>query len=186
MTIQKTDCKGKTVNLATSLESSRRLLKGGEMPRDQTKAVTLKIEEGKQIWSVHSWSRVSTMHFMASCFPLAQGSGQGLHPYLIVLPLACCNLEKLTGFFTIVDDPGILKRTGQLLYSLALSEVSPWFDSDCVCPDGMPHLEATWCGHLLLIGYANLGDPVRKLSSFSAVEFLISFFLPKQPVGKMP
>lgn len=47
MTIQKMDRKGKTVNLATSLESSRRLLKGGEMPRDQTKA--LKIEEGKQI-----------------------------------------------------------------------------------------------------------------------------------------
>lgn len=49
MTIQKMDRKGKTVNLATSLESSRRLLKGGEMPRDQTKAVALKTEEGKQI-----------------------------------------------------------------------------------------------------------------------------------------
>lgn len=48
MTIQKTDWKGKTVNVSASLESSRRLLKGGEMPRDQTKAVALKIEEGNR------------------------------------------------------------------------------------------------------------------------------------------
>lgn len=49
MTIQKMDREGKTVSLAISLESSRRLLKRGEMPRDETKAVALKIEEGKQI-----------------------------------------------------------------------------------------------------------------------------------------
>lgn len=86
MTIQKMDREGKTVSLAISLESSRRLLKRGEMPRDETKAVALKIEEGKQIWNVHTRSRVSTMPFIASCFPLAQDSGQGLHLYLIMLP----------------------------------------------------------------------------------------------------
>lgn len=107
-----TDWKGKTVNLAVPLESSRRLLKGGKMPRDETKAVAMN-GGGKQIWNVHTRSHVSVMSSTAACFPLVQDSVQGLHLYVIM-----CRVSLPTPSAAISHNP--------LAFSQSLMTLTFW------------------------------------------------------------